>query len=612
MASFNGNIGVPDNHFNLKVEYSIEQSILNNESTITAIGYVKRNVTYVWPYNYQSVATMYIDGKVSTQNPSYNLGSDGYKEVIRFTTTVKHDNQGKKKVLISFAFNGLLNEYYPTGSIQQEIELPQIPRVSDIETDKTEYNIGDKITITTIKKADIFTDKVGISFGKTINDEQFIKYLSEDVTEPIIWNTAEDAQELYKMIPNDTSGICKIFVETYNGDELIGTANEVLVKLNVVNSNPKFENFTYADVNEKTLNLTGNNQTIIKGYSNVKGIVSVANKAIAINGATMKKYRFVIGEKQEEFDYSDTEEVNQIIKQVQSNSFVMYAIDSRNNSKIKQISPERYIEYKKPTILEFDVYRTLNGVGEPVNLKISGEFWNDNFGIRDNTLKITYIFKDTDSSEWSLVKEITPTIDGNKYSFEGQISGDLENAGFNLENSYDIQVFVTDELDEAETQDIVGSGTPNMAMHKNGTAFNSIYDEAVGGLMQIAGEKTAEKTDEDGLKIYASHSLKNGKRLLTEEDISGGDVDLSDYYTKSETDAKIDEKIDAIPDVDLSNFYNKTEIDVLLSENSNYELLKNLPLINNVQLKGNKSFEELGANSLSNLEIEDIINSIVL
>lgn len=43
---------------------------------------------------------------------------------------------------------------------------------------------------------------------------------------------------------------------------------------------------------------------------------------------------------------------------------------------------------------------------------------------------------------------------------------------------------------------------------------------------------------------------------------------------------------------------------------TSYEQLEDLPQINNVTLTGNKSFEDLGAESLTNLEIESIINSV--
>ena len=42
-----------------------------------------------------------------------------------------------------------------------------------------------------------------------------------------------------------------------------------------------------------------------------------------------------------------------------------------------------------------------------------------------------------------------------------------------------------------------------------------------------------------------------------------------------------------------------------------YNKLKNHPQINDIELIGNRTFEDLGADSLTNLEIETIINSVV-
>lgn len=40
---------------------------------------------------------------------------------------------------------------------------------------------------------------------------------------------------------------------------------------------------------------------------------------------------------------------------------------------------------------------------------------------------------------------------------------------------------------------------------------------------------------------------------------------------------------------------------------SNYDLLTNKPLINSVTLQGDKSFEDLGLEGISNLELENIL-----
>lgn len=489
-----------------------EQDIANNRTY-----YIAELYLYVPQYYYiGSYANNNVKKLSATGLSGFNVytGSADYYAQSLGTTEgwVTHEDNGEKTVNISGSIH--FPPWGKTLTVSASATLPKIPRVSDISVENTSYNIGEEITIKTDKKSELFTDRISFSFGENVDTEQYTRYLAEGVTGTTLWNTLEDAEELYKKIPNSNKGVAQLIVETFSGDTLIGSKS-INIDLNVVNSNPEFANFTYEDTNPKTLGVTGDNQIIVKGYSNVKGTVSVANKAVAINSATMKKYRFVIGEKQKEFSYSESLEVSATIDQADSNSLVMYAIDSRNNSTSKSLVPEIYLNYKKPTILDFDVYRTLNGVGEAVNLKIRGEFWNNHFGVEQNELAITFRFRNTKTEEWTDgASSITPNTDGNSYSFEGQIAGDLENAGFNLENSYEIEVTISDKLDSSSTTDTVGSGTPNMAMHKNGTAFGSVYDESVGGIIQANKQQIAVK-EEEFLKVFANYSLDDGERLLT-------------------------------------------------------------------------------------------------
>lgn len=50
-----------------------------------------------------------------------------------------------------------------------------------------------------------------------------------------------------------------------------------------------------------------------------------------------------------------------------------------------------------------------------------------------------------------------------------------------------------------------------------------------------------------------------------------------------------------------------TEINPVI--NANYEQLENKPQINGVELNGNKTFEELGEQTITNVELQDIINT---
>ena len=64
--------------------------------------------------------------------------------------------------------------------------------------------------------------------------------------------------------------------------------------------------------------------------------------------------------------------------------------------------------------------------------------------------------------------------------------------------------------------------------------------------------------------VYDEYVYTNG----TWEKLSGGgatvEVDLTDYYTKEETNNAIDNKIASIPKVDLSNYYNKQDAETMV------------------------------------------------
>ncbi len=62
---------------------------------------------------------------------------------------------------------------------------------------------------------------------------------------------------------------------------------------------------------------------------------------------------------------------------------------------------------------------------------------------------------------------------------------------------------------------------------------------------------------------------------------------------------------------DAEYLVNVMEESVTVVAVGSYNDLNDKPQINDVELIGNKTFEELGAESLTNIDIENIINSIV-
>lgn len=297
------------------------------------------------------------------------------------------------------------------------------------------------------------------------------------------------ASTIYALTPNSNSITLRYILTTTQGSYT--TTNYKDCRFSVTNSNPTFSNFTYQDTNSTTVALTGNNQTIIKGYSNVKGIISTANKATAKNSATMSKYRLSIGDKTAETAYSSTEQKEITINGVQSNSFTMYAIDSRGNSTGKTITAATYINYSSIKITSINLVRT-NSITSETTLKFSGNIWNGSFGSATNSIVSCYYrYKLSTSSSWTTgTTTITPTKNGGTFSFSGIIKGDLGAYGFDIDNSYNIQVFISDKLSNNNSNPatfILGPGSPGMAIYKNNVAIGQRYDKSEGSKLQVNG-----------------------------------------------------------------------------------------------------------------------------
>ena len=296
------------------------------------------------------------------------------------------------------------------------------------------------------------------------------------------------ASEIYKLIPNTISIKLRYIITTTANNKSYTNYKECT--FSVTNSNPTFSNFTYADTNSKTLALTGNNQIVIKGYSNVKGIVSVSNKAVAKNSDTMSKYRLVIGESQKEANYSSDAEVGITIANANNNVFNMYAIDSRGYSTLKTISPSTYKTYSDINVKSAVAERQENGISSNVILSFNGDIWNNNFGNVNNEItSCVYRYKKTTSNTWITGKtDIMPVVNGQSYSKSVSIKGDLEAEGFDIRSSYNLQIIIKDKLSSYTYETLIGTGTPGIAITADGIAFFNMYDESLGGAVQITGD----------------------------------------------------------------------------------------------------------------------------
>lgn len=382
------------------------------------------------------------------------------------------------KVKIVRADNGLATESSP-------ITVATFP--AGIVNTAPDINVGDNATITfnnpSGQQLETYTEII-INNSIVVNTQpvditQLTQYTFE-YTENFIKNT------YLAMINTATATIRYVIKNTEEGVSYYHWQDKTI---SIINSNPIFNNFTFADSNEKTVALTGDNQKIIKYYSNVKATVSVANKATAQNYATMKTYRLIVGNKQAEVPYSEDSEVNVEVLNVESNDITLYAIDSRNFSTSKTIPPSAFLDYYKIVVGTVSAAREA-GIGKTVILTYSGTIWNQNFGaIQNSIISAEYYYRVTNTTEWIKGGTILkPTISGNTFSETLEIQGDLAGEGFTQSESFEIKVVVKDELSSYENSAVFGSGIPLIAHHKKGIAFGGMYDTSVDAIAQFYGD----------------------------------------------------------------------------------------------------------------------------
>ncbi len=422
---------------------------------------------------------------------------------------------GTKDIVIGHATDGTFpgrnvgisaSSYHMSGSTNGNIYAGKINRLAVINT-FTGNDINGNFNVTYTSYISTYTYKLRLSIPNVIALETY-----EYASNTTFTLSNETIEYLYTYTTNSNTVRLGAVIETWNGNTKLGESTELINVCVISNANPIFTNFTFEDTNSTTTALTGNNKKIIQGYSNVKATIPTEFIAEAQKGATMVKYSFTCSDDQKDIIYSASESTNNTINNVKSGVFNVYAIDSRNNSTLVTKNANQTISYTPITKGTATTTRQ-NGVLEQTTLSLNGTVDLVNFGQVTNSIQeAKFRYKITDSSTWSNYRNITLTVDNNgNYSYNGLIQGDTNN-GFDTGHSYNIEIVVSDNLSTVTFTANLGSGIPNIALHKNGVGIMGKYDTSVGGLLQVAGksiyvnystnEVDTGKKDNDGRKIY--------------------------------------------------------------------------------------------------------------
>lgn len=467
---------------------SVSNGTSKNSSTVYADLYVRRTNNYTTTGTFTGAINI---GGLYINVSQYASVSSSWVKVGSYSREISHNNDGSGSCWIGADLYGpsgtSLSGAYCTGGAT--VTLDKIARYATV-TDATNFTDEENPTIYFTNPAN-FDLRLRLSIGT-----DYYAIVRDKVTKksPYTFELTEEERNLLRAKTPDSNELSvKMVVDTYI-DGTIQNNSVVTRKMTIVNANPTFSNFDFEDINPTTLALTGNSKYNINGYSTIKAKISATNKATAKKSATMSKYRFTIGDLSTDINYSDTDEVSGSIEKAPNGTFNVYAIDSRNNSTLVTKLAEKAIQYTPIYIDRQNSYVTRDdgGVGGNVSLTFSGTIWNNSFGAKNNSIKSAiYRFKKTTSNEWITgTTDITPTISGNKFSFSALVRSDNDDYTFDLQSSYDFEITISDQL-SSDTFRLtpLGSAIPNLALADNGVGIMGAYNEEVGGLLQVGGQR---------------------------------------------------------------------------------------------------------------------------
>lgn len=482
MASFYSGYDSRGYRFRLDVSET-STSTSGNYSSLSWALYVETTRDYYFQTNNNTVKVN-VDGSVYDSKTSINMSSATTTLICSGTKTIYHNSDGSKSINVSASFTPSSTAYYMplSASLGGTMSLSNIPRQANIKS-APDFNDEENPTITYSNPAGNSVSELKIGIFNTAGTVEYVPYRDVSKTESsYTFNLTSSERQALRQACTSNSLQVKFYLRTLiDGSHYYSSMQKTMT---LVNANPTFNDFEYKDTNSTTVNLTGDNQKIVLGYSNVEITIPTSMKATANKEANMVKYRF--GDKESNYSSSSVVTIP-TVSNINTSTLSVYAIDSRGNSTRKDKFPTT-ISYVSLTKGNINVSRQ-NGVSEIVTLSLDGKLNILDFGNVTNSITYSkYRYRKSDSINWSEYNDITLTVDSSgNFSFEDTIAGDTQTLGFDINDSYVIEVLIKDELSQITYSSNLASGIPHVAYAKNGIGIMGEYDNSVGGALQIGG-----------------------------------------------------------------------------------------------------------------------------
>lgn len=398
-------------------------NVVNNTSNVTINLYGATIGSYKYTGFKTPKATIKVDGTEKVSSVVSELTSTKYTLIAKTTYDIEHTSNGTKTINVVGEYNPNTSSYSylpKKTTITGSVTLSTIAQRTEITVSDT--YIESKPTILLNKKNDSFTTTLRYKFEGLTNWTTIV----EKTANKTYYNDWAIPTSAYTLIPNDKRKLCIIQAITYSGSEQVGEA---------------YETSFYAVANEEKCRPSLSSLSITNSvdYSSLTGSASKFIKYIS-----KPKITWIATPKNEATISNQTINGNSCTSPYFSSSwldsYTIGAVDSRGfiNTFTYNSSNMNVVDYI-PLTIAASAKRHLPTDGKVI-VSISGNWFNGNFGVADNTLTAYYKYRKKGTDTWTTSDNLTITETNNTYSYQTT----LEN--FVYTDAFEFIFYVSDKV----------------------------------------------------------------------------------------------------------------------------------------------------------------------
>lgn len=359
------------------------------------------------------------------------LGAGSYinpiKPLVTGTQTIKHNLDGTKTVTLIATEIGVTNERTDSATF----ELDALPRQAVL---LSVSNFTDEGAPTIV-----YDNPAGVNAGSLqacisltgASDDIAYRDIPKDQSSYTFPLTTAERNVLRNAMGSKVGLTVRVYVKSIVSGITYWSYRNAYCTLE--NGEPTLSPVV-VDSNARTKELTGDENTFIKYYSNA----AFTTGAAAIKGAAIDTQYVTNGSVTINNQDSGT------INGVTSNTFYFGVTDNRGYTTRDAIVVD-LIPYTKLTASLTTKSLTASG---SLTFTVKGKYFSGSFGAKDNSLEVEYAVRDKarnyvtnpEGSGWVKLGTVTPEVSGNDYSYSYTITG------LNHTEQYELSVNVIDEL----------------------------------------------------------------------------------------------------------------------------------------------------------------------